>query len=166
MYKVMLILCAIVCNLVMAHAALCDSSAANVAMKHAGVEKIGPCALFVAPEEEDGRLVYEVKFHDDKYVYEYKVDSETGRVLKSERKALLVVKDQEQGGDIGGQKARALALADANATDKATRIKVDREYDDGSFVYEVEFIVDGVEHDYTIDAQTGQILKHEEEKRD
>ncbi len=142
-------------------AAICEGKAAKLALNHAGVEKIGPRALYVAPVEDDGRLFYEVKFHDGAYAYEYKIDCVSTAILKSEKKLLAKVDNKKHSGDIGGQKARTIALEDAKADGKASNVKVDRRYNDGHFSYEIEFQLDGMEHEYVIDTATGQILKHE-----
>ena len=44
---------------------------------------------------------------------------------------------------------------------KKLKCELDREK--GKLVYEVEFEADGVEYEYTIDAETGEIVKIEKE---
>ncbi|MCD7894513.1 MAG: PepSY domain-containing protein [Erysipelotrichaceae bacterium] len=53
-----------------------------------------------------------------------------------------------------------VALKDANVTD-ATMEDVQLDYDDGVQVYDVDFTSDGIEYDYEINAQTGEIIKRE-----
>ncbi len=61
---------------------------------------------------------------------------------------------------IGADKAESFALADAGV-DPAEAImnKTDYSYDNGKFVYEVEFDANGTEYDYLIDAETGAVVK-------
>lgn len=61
---------------------------------------------------------------------------------------------------IGAEKAEHFALADAGI-DPADAIinESDYSYDDGKFVYEVEFYSDGTEYDYLIDAETGAVVR-------
>ncbi|MCD7808600.1 MAG: PepSY domain-containing protein, partial [Erysipelotrichaceae bacterium] len=56
--------------------------------------------------------------------------------------------------------AKEVALKDANVTD-ATMEDVQLDYDDGVQVYDVDFTSDGIEYDYEINAQTGEIIKRE-----
>ncbi len=53
-----------------------------------------------------------------------------------------------------------IALKDANVTD-ATMEDVQLDYEDGVQVYDVDFTSDGIEYDYEINAQTGEIIKRE-----
>ena len=61
--------------------------------------------------------------------------------------------------DIGEAKARQIALSHAGLKDgDVTFIKSHPDYDDGRYVYDVEFYKDMTEYDYEIDAYTGNIL--------
>lgn len=62
------------------------------------------------------------------------------------------------------EEAKAAALAHAGLT--ADQVKFSRtefEYDDGRPEYEVEFRKDDTEYDYTIHAETGAVLKYDQE---
>ena len=48
------------------------------------------------------------------------------------------------------------------ATSKNISIELDR--DDGWYIYEGEIVYDGMEYEFEIDADTGNILKWEEER--
>lgn len=68
---------------------------------------------------------------------------------------------------IGAEKAENLALVDAGIDPaKANMSKTDYSYEDGKFVYEVEFDANGTEYDYHIDAQTGAVVKKKQEPDD
>ena len=69
-------------------AAIDANAAARAALTHAGLAAVASNALYVEPDLDDGRWVYEVKFHDGKTAYDYELDANTGAVLKAERKAL------------------------------------------------------------------------------
>ena len=61
--------------------------------------------------------------------------------------------------DIGEAKAREIALAHAQLKESdVTFIKSHPDYDDGRYVYDVEFYKDMTEYDYEIDAYTGDII--------
>lgn len=61
-------------------------------------------------------------------------------------------------------KASALKHAGLKESD-VTFIRQELEHDDGMQVYEIDFDANGKEYDYTIDAQTGEILSASEEMR-
>ncbi|MDO4564058.1 MAG: PepSY domain-containing protein, partial [Clostridia bacterium] len=46
---------------------------------------------------------------------------------------------------------------------EAERVKIKLDYDDGLMVYEIEFYVASIEHDYEINALTGEVVKFESE---
>lgn len=171
-------------GLSVAYGAIDASAAAAIARAHANVGALPENALYVGLDTDDGRVVYEVRFHDATTRYEYEVDVESGAVLKAERKALPgkvapspvvvtpaptpqpVVAPQPAVTDIGLDRAKAIALADAKV-DPNTRIrkwKLDTEH--GRTVYELEFRIGRMEYDYEIDASTGAILKREIDRDD
>ena len=63
---------------------------------------------------------------------------------------------------IGSEKAQMFAYADAGVDPvKAQNIKTDFDYEQGQFIYEVEFIADGTEYEYWIHAKDGSVVKKE-----
>lgn len=84
--------------------------------------------------------------------------SETAKKLEMEEL------DKVAGGRISSEEALSAALR--HAKQKKDKImlkksKLDREH--GRMVYEVEFVVDGMEYEYDIDAETGEVLKFEKD---
>ena len=61
---------------------------------------------------------------------------------------------------IGEEKAKNIAVKDANVSSPKIQ-KIELDYDDGVMIYEVEFMKDGVEYDYEINANNGNIVKKE-----
>lgn len=60
---------------------------------------------------------------------------------------------------IGEEKAEEIALEDAGADRQTARMEgTTLEYDDGQYVYDVEFSFGGLEYDYDIRARDGEIL--------
>ena len=60
---------------------------------------------------------------------------------------------------IGKKEAKNIALSDAGVfSDDISRIRVEQDFDHGSFEYEVEFYSKGNEYEYTIDGKTGEII--------
>jgi len=67
---------------------------------------------------------------------------------------------------IGVEKAKEIALAHAGvAAESASFIKEKLERDDGRYEYDIEFIAENVKYEYEIDAQSGEIKKHEKEQK-
>ena len=174
-----------------AFAAIDANAAARAALTHAGLAAVASNALYVEPDLDDGRWVYEVKFHDGKTAYDYELDANTGAVLKAERKALRQIPNvaaapaaqpaaiaqpaaqpvaQQPGlpaGILAEAQAKSIALKDANVTEEAIRAfsyKAKLDTDDGVQVWEIEFRAGKMEYDYEIKADTGAILKREIEQ--
>ena len=73
----------------------------------------------------------------------------------------------QESADIGKEKAKAIALAHAGfAESEVTRLKVERDRDDGRIEYSVEFTANGKEYDYEISASDGKILDYDVEVED
>lgn len=68
---------------------------------------------------------------------------------------------------IGSDAAAQIALADAGFTkDDAQNIRSVFEREDGRYVFDVEFFVNGVEYDYLIDANLGSVIERDTDARD
>ncbi len=187
--KTALALCA-ACVAGIACAAIDADAAANAALKHAGLKKaVAPNALYVEPDRDDGRWVYEIKFHDGATAYECKVDAETGAVLKLEHEPLKqipgvaapkatrpvatapVVPAAQPGlpaGLLSEAQAKTIALADARLSEadvkrRGYKAKLDTERD--TQVWEIEFRAGDKEYDYEIDAKTGAVRAREIETK-
>ncbi len=68
---------------------------------------------------------------------------------------------------IGETVARAIALKHAGVSESGVgQVRTEMEYERGRMVYEIEFMANGVEYHYEIDAVTGEIVKAENEQDD
>ena len=70
-------------------------------------------------------------------------------------------------GYIGTEKALSIALQHAGFT--ASNIlgsEVEMDYENGTMAYEVKFVANGIEYEYDINANTGEILKYDTERDD
>lgn len=85
-------------------------------------------------------------------------------VATEEVAAEEVVAEEDAGvsaGDMGDEAAMALAFAAAEVTaDDVTALICKKDIDDGVLVYEIDFIYDGMEYEFTIDAGTGDVLEY------
>ena len=76
-------------------------------------------------------------------------------------------KEKEKGKDIGLEQAKKIALNHAGVrANEVTKLKAERDYDDGIVKYDVEFEKGRMEYDYEINAETGKILKAEKDYDD
>lgn len=68
---------------------------------------------------------------------------------------------------IGSDKALEIALTDAGIQkEKATGTKSEFDKDNGRYIFDVDFISDGKEYDYKIDAKSGEIIERDVDKDD
>ncbi len=68
---------------------------------------------------------------------------------------------------IGADKAKEIALSHAGVSSSEIGFsKAELDFDDGRFVYEVDFTTGTVEYEYKIDASNGAVLKSERERKD
>ena len=68
---------------------------------------------------------------------------------------------------VDAERAEEIAFADADITaDQAERLRTKEEREDGEWIYEVTFTVDGVEYEYQIREADGEILSWEVDGRD
>lgn len=75
--------------------------------------------------------------------------------------------DQSNASYIGIDSAKSIAVKHAQLKEADvifSKVKLDK--DDGEMVYEIEFVKDGIEYEYTLEAQTGDILEYDVERVD
>ena len=137
--------------------------AQEIALADAGVAAGDALHLIVKPDWDDGVRIYEVEFYTASQEYDYEIHAETGDILSRDREA-------EWNGtaasasttDIGEAKARSVALSHAGISESSTSyIYAKKDWDDGRWVYDVEFWADGKEYDYEILASNGTILSYD-----
>ena len=73
------------------------------------------------------------------------------------------VLDKVAGGTLTKDEALEKALVDAGVDrDQVDFVKrTELDYEHGRKIYEVEFVKDGVEYEYDIDAETGRVMKRD-----
>lgn len=102
---------------------------------------------------------WDVEFKTEKYRFEVEINAYTGKVKDFEKKKLPAV----GAAAIQLSKAKEIALNHAKSQVdlsgkkvKYTKAKLER--DDGMLLYEIDFRCKGIEFEYEIDANTGEIL--------
>ena len=126
------------------------------ALKDAGLSSSQVTFSFAGLVRRDSGWVYTMRFYSSAAEYCYTIDAATGKVLD---------KNTPQA---GGQKhitleqAKAAALSDAKlSSSQVTFVSAHMDFDDGRWVYEIEFVSGSKEYDYEIDAVTGKVLERD-----
>lgn len=169
-----------------------EEGAWEVAYKHAGCT--ADETLFTSCKVEYERGIpycYELEFCFGDIQCEYEIDCSAGTILKYDQERCdnrlhghgtsgnghhSEDHGERYGGchekseadvvaDVGEAAALEAALTHAGAAEsEVSKLKTKRDFEDGRLEYEVEFVKDGWEYEYSIDAATGQVLKFEKEK--
>lgn len=147
--------------------------AQEIALADAGVAAEDALHLIVKPDWDDGVRIYEVEFCTASQEYDYEIHAETGDILSRDREAewngTAASGSSSTGStasastaDIGEAKAKSVALSHAGISESDTSyIYAKKDWDDGRWVYDVEFWADGKEYDYEILASDGTILSYD-----
>ena len=78
---------------------------------------------------------------------------------------VMAVRANAQHNAIGVESAMNFAFADAGVDPASARVEhTEFEFENGRFVYEIEFTADGAEYDYLVSAADGAIVKKEVER--
>lgn len=128
-------------------------------------------AVFDKEEYDAYEEEYELELTVNGFEYEYTVSAYDGTILKrdwdNKEMAKATPAPQADSSFIGTDKAKSLALKHAGLAGKSVSYKEAKlDKDDGRYVYEIEFVYEGMEYEYEVDALTGKILKSEKEKAD
>lgn len=130
-----------------------ETEARDAALADAGVDASSVTVQKLSLDWEDGRVVYDVEFYDQKTTYEYEIDATSGEIVKRETE----VSPLASGDVIGLEAAKSAAVKDAGISSPTfTKATLDR--DDGRSLYEIEFISGSTKYEYDIDALTGSVL--------
>lgn len=153
-------------------------AAREIAITHAEVNEASVTKFEIELDVEKGVMVYDIEFDCDGYEYDYDVNAETGEVVKSQKEqegkknqsaAAPDNGSSDNGANatyIGEDAALSAALTHAglaaDAAVEAYECRMDRER--GQTVYELEFVFDGFEYDYDVNAESGIVVKYEKER--
>ena len=133
-------------------------------------------------DRERGRYVWEVEIYHNGIEYDFEINADSGEILKqkqeNERRSSAKpstdpapaptptpdadAPDAPSADALTEEQAIAIALDDAGLTaDQVTRLKVEKDFDDGAWEYEIEFKKDGMEYDYEIRISDSKILQRD-----
>lgn len=158
--------------------------AKKIALDDAGVKESEVTFAKTRQDREDGIDVFDIEFYVGNVEYEYEINASTGAVYSKSQEthaqqnpaaaggaasegqiaAAGVDLSAESAGGVSLEEAKNAALADAGLTaDQVTFTKTKLDYDDGVEEYEIEFLTDTSEYDYTILAADGSVRERSSE---
>lgn len=148
-------------------------AARDAALADAGVELKDVTGLEIDFDFDDGKYLYEVEFKVGTAKYEYDIEARSGEIHKKEVNDKTEYEKAPEGVEFKGRDV-AVSIAIENAlkglqntaltANDASLKKAKLDFDKGSYVYEIEFVLGGVEYEYEINAVTGAIIKVETDK--
>ena len=137
-----------------------QAKAKEVVLNHAKVSASQATFTEIELDRDDNRWEYEIDFRTSTAKYEYEIDAVTGKILDVEVERIK--SSSSTSTYIGTEKAKSIALSHAKLSTSQVRFeKVKLEKDDGVYYYEVEFLANGLEYEYEINAKTGKIVDWE-----
>ncbi len=159
MKKLFVMLLAVMMTVACALGALADvtlEEAKQIALDHAGVAAEDAIFTKAHHDHDDGRVVADIEFYAGDTEYEFDVDITTGEITEFEtEKHGLIASD----GSITLDDAKQIALARVGMKEEDVRFKkAHADQENGRNVYEIEFVVNGMEYEFDIDAASGTIL--------
>lgn len=146
------------------------AQAKAIALKHAGLQENAVTFVTTKVDYENGRKYYDVEFYYNGQEYDYEIDAKTGEITEFDKDfegVRPIEKEPVNTTEITKEKAKNIALNHAGLAEaQVTRLKIEKDRDDGRVKYEIEFYSGLMEYGYEIDAATGNILKAEKEYDD
>lgn len=151
-------------------------AAKSAALANAGVSAEEARFTKARMDYEDGVPVYEVEFCTATHEYEYEIHAHTGAVCHKSVESCSGFGSHHgssghhsaggsaSGADVGAEAAKSAALSYlGSAAGDVMFTKVERDYDDGRLVYEIELYQNGSQYEFKIDGASGTVLEFEQE---
>lgn len=114
-------------------------------------------------KSDDGRMEYKVRMTKGSYRYTLVYDAKKASLIEYEQKYVAKKTKSSTSKDIGRNKAKKIALKKVPG---AAVVKIERDRESGTTVYEVELRKGNYEYEIVIDAGSGKILHSEKEYDD
>lgn len=137
---------------------------------------------------EMDKKIYEVEVYYQNKDYEYKINAKNGKVIYTDFRNDTNQNNSSNGNkfndnsnngnanqnslnqqtaNISEEEAKDIALTHANlASNSVSFLRTELDHDHRTLVYEVDFIYDNYEYDYTIDAMSGEIISYDKDYHD
>lgn len=147
----------------------------KIVFEHAGVDAAKVFDFESEFDYDNGRAEYEVDFESGELDYDYDVDAVTGEIIKHNKKSDpenlfengLSTTSPEGTEYISADRAKEIALSHAGVAEtNVFDYDCELEHEKGRAVYEIDFESMNYEHDYDIDAVTGEIIRSDKEFND
>ncbi|MCD7855749.1 MAG: PepSY domain-containing protein [Clostridiales bacterium] len=139
--------------------------AKEAALAHTGLSAEDVTFIKAKKSKDDGKTEYEIEFVTADTKYDYEIDADTYSITDVEFEPVEQVGRYETAqGIISPEEAKSAALTALNLQkDSAVLIKIELDFDDGGYEYDVEYFDGGVVCSCEIAAETGEVVKIERE---
>ena len=150
--------------------------AQSIAFNDAQVSQ--PTVQKVEMDYDDGVMVYEVEFYKDQVEYDYEINALNGEIIKSEKDGERTSQSASSSNQSSNQNSsnssqtstqqisqgQAKSIAKKHAgVQSVSQEKIHKDYDDGVYKFEYEFVSGDYKYEYEINAMTSTVMKHEKE---
>ena len=135
-----------------------EAKAKEIALAHAGVLETEADITKLKLDYEDGRQVYEIEWYANGAKYDYEIEVATGEVIKSGYE-VKNSPDTGNGVTTDEETAKQTVLARVSGATEKDIYEWKLDYDDNRPEYEGKIIYGDMEYEFTIDANTGEILE-------
>ena len=144
---------------------LSENEVKSIALKHANLSEDQVTWYSCYTDRDDGIQTYECRFGNEDAEYEYEINGETGDILQYDINYHASSSNNET--YIGEDKAKEIVLNHAGFTQdqvQFTHFELDKSYHHTE--YEIEFINQNIEYEYSLDAVSGEILSYQQDRND
>lgn len=146
-----------------------EEQAAKIAFANLGVSERVAEDVVITPTVKAGQNCYRVEFSIGNVKYSYRINPDDGSILglsvndqavDSENKPFAP--ENPQANYIGADRAKEIVFNEVGCSEnEATALEVEFDFDDGKYLYEIQFVYNGKEYEYELVAETGEIYKVE-----
>ncbi|MCL2037343.1 MAG: PepSY domain-containing protein [Oscillospiraceae bacterium] len=141
-----------------ANVEISQEQAEQIALERAGGGNITDIEL----DTKKGVLVWEIEVFHNGFEHEMDIDAATGEIVKYKFERSSDMLDNASV-DISIEEAEQIALAEVSSRFGSGGVVIESELDskNGTFIYEVEIFLGGVEYEVEIDAMSGEVVGFE-----
>lgn len=144
--------------------------AKQIALENAGVKSSDAVFKKAYYDSDDLIAHFDIKFIAGGYEYEYEIEASSGKVLEKDIEKAPIREETPQNNEseyISEDEAKAIAFAHAKVESKQVKYsKAELDSNDIIVHYEVEFVANGYEYEYEINAESGKIIAFNKEFND
>lgn len=144
-----------------------EDEAIEIALAHAKVDEDEILNFMITKTTENKVEIYEIKFITTEMEYEYEIELATGKIVSYDFEKLsiptLYDEDEEV---ISQEEALEIALDHAELDeDDVSKLKISSELETGLLEYEIEWVYEGEEYEYTVSGVSGEVLEFSVEEQ-